>query len=419
MEISIWLKKRLLTVFLVFYTLLFWFLFYKAGFFPLDGSVFFVSPDAQLYRAYADAIVAGNIQILDADIISLRTYFYPLFLSAYKYLGVGVFFSIQWAMNIVTLIIIYHILLEFRVSLRFRYLGLSFIIVNPTFSFISLHALSEVLSMFILSVTLLHLVRYSQDGTKDRFYLVLFFLSFLVIIKPVFLPFLLLFVVYHFYMYRESIKIYKFMLAIFPLLSQMLLSKWLIGEFTISSAGSENFVHRFYPAVWGFSELGQFISYKSELAIEAKQVSPDLIDKIIYLILHPLGTLEALLWITYQNMTSYSHYVGSDAIGGIDLRTLSQRLNVISLCFHIIVIIYGFLLIKRNAKEFELAMLLVLLNLSVVFLSSLTYWQGDRLVSVILPSWLILYVVVFTAQPIKYRSFVKNLLDTLKGGGDA
>lgn len=180
---------------LVIYSLTFFYISNRIGLLSALEDVVFSTSDAHGYRLYAD-FIAGKSNVPNPALFDIRPFLFPLYLSVYHLIGIKGFIIIQWMLVITTIVMTYLTIRNITGSGWWGILGVLLIIMNPTFSFISLHALTETLALALLSLAVYQIISYFRVGKKRHLFLSFFFLSLLVCTKPVYLPFLLLWILY-------------------------------------------------------------------------------------------------------------------------------------------------------------------------------------------------------------------------------
>lgn len=166
------------------------------------------------------------------------------------------------------------------------------------------------------------------------------------------------------------------------LLAPQLISTHIInGKAAISIAGAINIQNRFYPAVVGMVEKKTFVDYRTDFAEEARQARPEMMQKVSYMLNHPLGTLKTwhlILWEHHLNQNSgfvqRDNKVATETRRD-DLRDLSIYLNQIIVWF----LLPGGLgvatyMIRNSIRVWPAA----LIGPSLILSAPLVYHQGDR-----------------------------------------
>jgi len=371
-----------------------------------DDQLLFSTYDSKGYRTLANFYSFGDEEPPGASLIRLRPFVYPCFLALQRLIGTAVFQILQIILNLLTVYLLYKtaLLVTDRRWLSTVCAGL--LAVTPTFSFIAYHALAESLGMFLCTL-FLYTGCYAYLNRHIRYLFVGgFALSLLVCTKPVVLPFFLVFgVVTSILLLRSRAPKhagYLITLLAAPLLVQLSITSILAGVPTISTAGPANFSGRFFPVVYGFAEHDRFLGYSSPEASTARSICPTEDSRLKYVICHPAATLRATgHLLVNEHILATSAYVSlprdlqqspepaSNLVG-----RFSKGLNRVFLAFHIlfaVMLAYVYLFRRRSFEHSGPVAVLYLFALSLLLPSVLTYWQGDRLVLLAQPVWLLTY----------------------------
>ena len=187
-------------------------------------------------------------------------------------------------------------------------------------------------------------------------------------------------------------------LAASPLFVQLLLSFLLIGQPTISTAGSFNFENRFFPVVVGF-QRGTGLPYDHAEERAARAGHPALGDKVRFVAAHPAATVRAAGYLLRSNVLSSSNF-GAPAARALPSQpprrmagALVRRLNAAIARLHVLaaVVLVGAAL-RRIRGIPSWTCLLACASYVVILTSVLTYAQGDRLILAAVPIWIVAYV---------------------------
>ncbi len=371
-----------------------------------DDQLLFGTNDSKGYRTLANYYSFGDETPPQDMLIRLRPFVYPFFLSLQRLVGTTAFQVIQIILNLLTIYVLYRTAL--LVSNR-RWLSTvcaTLLAVTPTFSFIAYHALTETLGLLLC--TLFLYTAFQAYMKKKVNYLVIsgLILSLLVCAKPVVFPIFLVYgIISSIRLLRaratKNVKYLVTLLAL-PMVVQLALTGVLTGGPVLSTAGSVNFGDRFFPVVYGFVEYDRFLNYKSPEAATAKSIYPTVESKLWYSIRHPSTILRATSYLLVnEHILAGSNYVSlprnlqqppsptSSLLG-----RFSKYLNMLFLAFHILFVVslaYFTLFRWKRLAHASSIVWLYLLALSILLPSVLVYWQGDRLVLLAQPVWLLVY----------------------------
>ncbi|VBB43573.1 membrane hypothetical protein [uncultured Desulfatiglans sp.] len=413
--------KLLFSTFIVLYSLTAFLIFWQIGFLPVTEDLLFSTPDSKTYRIYAD-FFTGNASVPRASIVNLRPFVFPLYLSTYFYVGAQVFFIIQWLLNLSTIYITFKTILLITKSRLCSLLGIVFIIINPTFSFISLHALTETLSLTLISLTIYNISLFFSFKHARSLFLSNFFLSLAVCAKPTYLPFFLLWVPFTGYYFlvsatRSFRTVIPFLFSLNPLIIQFALTSVLTGNVVLSTAGRSNFEGRFFPAVYGFSQGEDFLPYSSPEAMNAKKQYANLQDKVEFVLAHPYATIQTVVYLLRVNLraassfTNYPKNLVKHKKLSLTLKKFSKAISRFMAPLHLVGLLAIFVFLLAHDPDSYLIFFLACLLYSVITFSVLTYWQGDRLILAALPAWTVLYVLIASKILKLIRSITKRLIE--------
>ena len=155
------------------------------------------------------------------------------------------------------------------------------------------------------------------------------------------------------------------------------------GRAVISNTGSANFQERYYPAVVGAVELGEFVDYKSDRAAAARALRPELSQQIDYVQSHPFPafkTWASILW--RYNFNAPSGFTQRDngkakAEPRARLAAASGYLNKIFVLMLVPALLGALVFFTRFPVR---AWPAALIGPSIFLTAPLVYWQGDRIV---------------------------------------
>ncbi len=201
------------------------------------------------------------------------------------------------------------------------------------------------------------------------------------IIKPAFLPVALVAALMTLRFNRASLATLLF--AIFLFIPQLILTHQIDGKAQLSSAGSYNVNMRFYPAVKGMVETGQFQSYKTDFAKAAQAERPDTKDQATYILSHPVAAARTWVMIlTERHLTETSGFTYLDnAAARPDRAAAFLRASGVLNAALLGLATFGAIgalvfLLRRPVAQWPA----VLIAPSILATAPLVYWQGDRVV---------------------------------------
>ncbi len=164
---------------------------------------------------------------------------------------------------------------------------------------------------------------------------------------------------------------------------QIVLTSKHSDQIALSTAGTDNFVERFHPAVMGIAENGVIVRYRDDAAQAFRVDAPKLEYKVADVLANPGAALTA--WgqlLLFEHLWEPSGYLARN-IEGLDpsvaapLRRWSLWVNA-ALIFTLPLGVLGLLNYVRSVPYFRWPVAMV--GPSIICLAPLVYWQGDRVV---------------------------------------
>lgn len=370
------------------------------GYFQSINSTMFWASDAQSYRSVADWIIGNN----NSTNVLVRPVLYPLIIMIGRAIGnnYGIW-GLQFLMWIISGLILYRTL---KTTIRNNYLialGLILYTGNITLMLLTLHALTEVTVILLITI-LIAWINNNKAVEQNRFWLlVLFIMSLLVLLKPLFISIWLIVLLYRIVAFiydrirrHVSWKYFVFMvIAILPILVQLSLLKIKFNQFTVSNIGAITLKNYLFSRVYGDLHMESVEKARSDtINFSQKEIYE-------YLFTHFGKTIESYIWNLCNNFLSGSNIVNYPKPNKY-LFFYMRLLNIGYFIIHVLMIPISIiaavqLFKKRSWNKFYIIISLMFL-LFVIFASSgITFWQGDRIILPGLPIWIILYCIVFTS----------------------
>lgn len=381
----------------------------RLGFLSAIGEVVFSTPDSVGYRLYAD-FLAGTGPAPRAPFIGFRPFLFPLFLATYRFVGVEGFVALQLLLNLVTIAVTFRTLAVATRSTGWGIAGAVVLIIHPTVSLVALHALTETLSLALVALVVNRIVAYFRCRHRRDLLLSCFFLALAACTRPVFVVFFGLWaLVAGCRLIRGNPRPIRGMIALMtavsPVALQLVLTTVATGAIGVSSAGRVGFEHRFFPAVYGFARTGAFLPYNDPRAEAAKTRHPDIHRKIEFLLRHPTATGRAVAFLVKDNLIAPSSFTGHPGEVVRD-RALSRFLTRASVVVnstmamvHPIALITLLTLFLVHDPDRWMLISLETMVASILLLSALSYWQGDRLIVVAVPALAVVYGLIGSKIP--------------------
>lgn len=175
------------------------------GYFHKLNDIMFWSPDSQTYRAVGNWLCGLDKTNTTLDALLIRPFFYPLFLNLSRSFGgvYGVWFF-QFLMWVSGGLLIYYVVKN-NTGSAILALGSSLIYgSNLTLILITLHALTETMTTFLLAI-LVFLISDVRQHQKVYWPLVIFVTALLTVTKPVYVLLLIGVLGYWFYLLIQDI----------------------------------------------------------------------------------------------------------------------------------------------------------------------------------------------------------------------
>ena len=372
--------------------------------------------DSRGFILYSDYLI-GRGGAKPPAVAALRPFLYSLFLGLRPLVGVVGIVLFQFALNGLTIVLVMTAIHRLTGSLAASYSSVVPFFASVSFTFLALHALPESLAM-VLAAAFLYLVsRFSEAGDFRLYFLSVFALSLVVCAKPVFLPALLVVLLMGGVMHirsgrglptmRPGAAIAMSALALAPILVQLGIAFAVSGRPVVSMAGTLNFTGRFFPAVVGYVEDGRigrdgFLAYNRPGAKKAEARFPGTVNKGRFLAAHPWETAIVTRFLLVEmNLRTASAHVMRPVEAVVNKKAarrlfrFSRRVNRLMTGVHAVflpVVAIGLWLASTRTRY--VILVASALNYSVLLLSALSYWQGDRLITAALPAWAFLYCLV-------------------------
>lgn len=375
------------------------------------------SNDAHYYFHYGDWIfgdakATGHLEI--------RPYLFPLFLKLSKLIG-GYHFVwfCQFLMWLGTINLVFNAVKNATKSNAFSWTAGLLMISNFSFIALTLHGLTEVSTLFLLSVFVFLLSRNLTSIFNPKFIsTTVLLLVALTLIRPVFYPLLLLvlctLVPYAIWKTQASSRKHFAVILIYllPLLLQIGLMKVQFNTYSISKISSETFKNYFFTK--GYADING-IDYKSALSITI-DYSPKEIRS--YISKHGAAFFEQYTTNLDGNLRGNPDFL-SAPVNAPKLFRYMQITNEVYYRFHIIfgsisVMLFFVLLFRRKWMQLRLLMVILAPLFLIILSSGISFWQGDRLVLPSLPIWVTLYLYLIYAGVASLKNRAKNRNELLQ-----
>lgn len=369
------------------------------GYFQHINTIMFYSPDSRSYGSVADWILGSGV----SSYLLTRPFLYPLIIMIGKTIaGSYGIWGLQLIMWIISGLLMYRTL---KITTRNYYicaLGSVLYTGNVTLILLTLHALTEVTAILLISILIAWIINIKNIEKNHFWSVVLFMLSLLVLVKPLFIYVWIILLLYRIvtFMYdrlkqQNSWKHLGFLfVAILPILVQVSLMEIKFDQFTISNIGSATLKNYLFARVYG--DINQISVEQARIdTVDYSQV-----DIYKFLLTHIGTTIESYFKSIINNIISKSNFVNIPRQN----KFLYEYMKLVNIGYSVIhtlmipvsIILLVLLSMKRLRNE-SMIILLLLILLCMIFISSgITFGQGDRIILPSLPVWIILYCTVFS-----------------------
>ena len=368
----------------------------------------FWTVDSNSYKAVADWIWG----LENTKFTLIRPLFYPLMLGLSRNLA-GIFgiWSYQFTLWLISGLLLYR---SINIATNNIFLSVGGVLIftgNLTLMLLTLHALTEVTVIFLLTVLIILIINKRRHKATQYWFWIIFVVSLLTITKPVFSLLLLPVLIYRIPFFILELKdqghrlrflTYLF-LALSPVLIQLSLMKVKHDEFSISQIGPRTAANYYLPRV--FRDVNHI-----SLA-EARKHTKDFDRKEIfeYLLTHHQSSLRTYLITLKENVAAESNFINRPDTHSRLFRYMKLT-NEGYLFLHILMLPPSILVLmtlfkRRNWADLEMVIFLMYSGLIIVLTSGITFSQGDRIVLPSLPLWIVLYSIILS---IPWRSGIFN-----------
>ncbi len=393
------MKNKNLTILLLN---LIWLAIYFIVFFSINNKVssdvIFSSPDAKEYLATSKEF----FNFSETGFSLTRPFLFPLILGiTYKIFGAYGFWLLQFIFWIVSINLLYFSIKQICGKTILAIAGSLLLACNLSHIALTLHGVTEVITIFLLTVILFILTFHiAKVQTLKIFHRCLFFLVLLTVIKPLFyfpLIFVLLVILSVFYgkkYFQQPRQILLLLLIITPLLLQITVMKIKYDTFSVSRISSITLKN--YLLTQGIQKINN-ISYEEAKTIAKCYNAPDafhyiLENKKIFAGIFRQNIIDNIkapaLFLTFPAKNTVSKF-----------SRFMIKMDGVFYYVHLVFIpiMFIFLIVFIRKKEWESLIILVLLtglNYYILISSGISFWQGDRLVLPALPVFITLYLFV-------------------------
>ncbi len=347
-----------------------------------------------------------------SDATLVRPFFYPFIIVLAHTLG-GVYgiWVVQFVLWLASGILLYSLLKKVSRNIFITFCGTFLFAGNLTLIILTFHALTEVLTTFLLSV-LAALIVNKKSFSEEKFWLfVIFVASLLTVTKPVYMILLLITLSYQPIRLLWTRKrpnprsIMYLFLALSPVLFQIGIMKARHNLFSISKIGS--FTTKYYYASRVYGKVEGMSVREARMSVRSFSMR----DIFAYLIHNSQVSLSIYLEDIKENILTKSNFIDpkKHLISFYYMKALNKIYYQLHLVMLPLVFILSVILIikyKQNKyfrERLEQILYLLFPFLLTLMTSGITFWQGDRIILPSLPLWIILYTLTLSTYWDLYR----------------
>ena len=365
----------------------------------INPEIMYSSSDAESYMEVANWIASGK----ESMFVEHRPFLFPLILLILSKIGgASAIWFFQFVLWLLSINVLFKSIRTITGKIILTYFGVIILILNLTVITLTLHALTEVTSIFLLTYLLLFFLK-NIIRRKELYFIhqVILLFVILTLIKPVFfLP--LLFIlgiitpVFYWRAYLKTpAKLMTLLLILLPLIGQITIMKVKYDSFSVSNISERTFTR--YILTKGIQKI-ENIEDRNEAIVKAESFSTK--EKKKYF-MDNIGVYNSIFWSTIEeNVKAESIFLRYPA--GYENHNLAKKMKsmnnnyyIIHLIFLPLSVILFFLFLYRK-KYSEAIVLFSVYGLCAyyVFVSGISFFQGDRLVIAVITLWIFVYLFV-------------------------
>lgn len=347
---------------------------------------------------------AGNefYKFAEVGYSNIRPFLYPLvILIVNKIFGAIGLWILQVLFWIISINLVFLSIKRVTQNRTLSFAGSLIIALNVSFIVLTFHALTEVTTIFLLSI-LIYFVSFNvtKANTLNFFHRCLLILVLLALVKPSFyLPvlFMLLIILPVFYLKKYLKKTKSILLLTFiviPLLFQLTIMKVKYNSFSFSLIGENTFKNFFLAQ--GVVQIENISWEKARL----KTITMATTEQLSYLLKNKEMFTQLYFRNMKENIKALPCFLFFDKGFRKEIVQYMTIVNSLYYYMHIIFIIPLLISIYKIYKRKNMNYYLVLLIfpgalIYYIFLTiPISLWQGDRLVIPSLPLWVFLYALI-------------------------
>lgn len=366
---------------------------------PHLHATMFWSPDATSYKAVGDWIFG----IENTEASRLRPFFYPLLLNLTRAFG-GVYgiWCFQLLLWCSSGLLLYRAIRTVTDNAALALAGVLGFAANLTLMLLTLHALTEVTTVFLLTLLAVLVVDKHKYDALSYAVSVLFLTSLLTVTKPLYIFLLLATFTYRLPVFvailrrgtRRPRVLLLIVVALSPVFVQLSIMTIKHKTFAISEIGSLAIKRYFLAKV--YSKVNHITPEEARDTVDSFERR----EVLVFLSSHYRLTSSTFVRGVAKNVLSESKFVGFPrARSGLAefMKITNIIYGVIHILFSVCAATVGVRLFKEKRwDDLERMACLIFPVVLIVLGSGLSYGQGDRLVLPSLPLWLAAYSLVLS-----------------------
>jgi len=365
------------------------------------NDVIFSSPDSRSYKEVSDWIF-GLSHIYFSLIY--RPFFYPLLLGIRNVITNYGFWLLQAVFFYFSGFLIYKAIVRLCNSKFLAYVAVAILLTNLTLIKLTLHALTEITSLFLISLWIYLFSKNNRNSSHTDFLLV-FILALLTVTRPVFSVMLS---VYSAIIFAKQIRFNRmsrrtliiFMLCFLPIIIQLLLMKSVFNRWELSRIG--DYTVRAYLISKVYSVDNKL---NDDLVSTNRIIEKMDNDRLFsYTIRH----LPSIIKIYFRSLINWNMLEGSNFTKDRSMFLYSRVTNYVYFIIHMVAGLYSVIIFRfaklGNEMKYKYT-ILYLFFLTILLSSGISFWQGDRLVVTSIPLWVTAYAIIFSK---KMKCFVNE-----------
>jgi hypothetical protein len=329
---------------------------------------------------------------------AIRPFFYPVMLNISRsFAGIYGIWFYQFLLWIMANVLLYLAIREATKTIIVPIIGVLLFAGNMTLILLTLHALTEVTSIFLLSI--LALIITHKHKLKYYSYRMIFVVSLLTATKPLFAALLYAMLIYKMIRIiprirdcRHFFKQLCFVVAaISPVLVQISIMKAKHDQFALSNISTVTVKAYILPRIYGQIERMSFKEAQKHVSSFSRR------EIGRYALKHYKESMHMYYALVKSNMQSVSNFTNYPR-KNVSLSAYQMKANKYSYNLHLIMapllaITMVLLCINKKYGDLEIMVCLIAPMLVIILSSGISFGQGDRLVLPILPLWVVLYPI--------------------------